>query len=186
MRFPRATHLVMGFAEKADAEEMLEALKARFAQYGLQVHPQKTQLVRFKRPQRDPNRRGPKPETFDFLGFTYYWGKSQKGNQVFKSKTSSKRLRRTLKQLKEWGWKNRNLSLKEQQEQINRKLQGHYSYYGISSNSASLGQVFYQVRHLWRKWLGRRNRNGPMSWEKFSQLLVNYPLIQLRIVHSYF
>ena len=129
---------------------------------------------------------GPKPETFDFLGFTYYWGKSQKGNQVFKSKTSSKRLRRTLKQLKEWGWKNRNLPLKEQQEQINRKLQGHYSYYGISSNSASLGQVFYQVRHLWRKWLGRRNRDGPMSWEKFSQLLVNYPLIQPRIVHSYF
>ena len=181
-----ADDFVMGFAEKADAEEMLEALKARFAQYGLQVHPEKTQLVRFKRPERDPNRRGPKPETFDFLGFTHYWGKSQKGNQVFKSKTSSKRLRRTLKQLKEWGWKNRNLPLKEQQEQINRKLQGHYSYYGISSNSASLGQVFYEVRHLWRKWLGRRNRDGPMSWEKFSQLLVNYPLIQPRIVHSYF
>ena len=85
-------------------------------------------LVQFKRPERDPNSRGPKPETFDFLGFTHYWGKSQKGNQVFKSKTSSKRLRRTLKQLKEWGWKNRTLSLKDQQEKINRKLQGHYSY----------------------------------------------------------
>lgn len=181
-----ADDFVMGFANKTDAEEMLEALKGRFAQYGLQVHPEKTQLVQFKRPEREPNKRESKPETFDFLGFTHYWGKSQKGNQVFKSKTSSKRLRRTLKQLKEWGWKNRTLPLKEQQKQINQKLQGHYSYYGISNNSASLGQVFYEVKHLWRKWLGRRNRDGPMNWEKFQQLLVNYPLIKPRIVHSYF
>jgi group II intron reverse transcriptase/maturase len=180
-----ADDFVMGFANKRDAESMLEALKARFAAYGLQVHPEKTQLVQFKRPQRDPNDNGPKPGTFDFLGFTHYWGKSQQGNQVFKSKTSRKRVRRTLKNIKEWGWKNRHLALKEQQEQINRKLQGHYSYYGIPNNSASLGQVFYVVKHLWRKWLGRRNRDGPMNWQKFSQLLVNYPLILPRIVHRY-
>ena len=180
-----ADDFVMGFANKSDAESMLEALKARFAAYGLQVHPQKTQLVQFKRPQRDRNDNGPKPGTFDFLGFTHYWGKSQQGNQVFKSKTSRKRVRRTLKNIKEWGLKNRHLALKEQQEEINSKLQGHYSYYGISNNSASLGQVFHVVKHLWRKWLGRRNRDGPMNWQKFNQLLVNYPLIAPRIVHRY-
>lgn len=180
-----ADDFVMGFANKSDAESMLEALKARFAAYGLQVHPQKTQLVQFKRPQRDPNDNGPKPETFDFLGFTHYWGKSQQGNRVFKSKTSRKRVRRTLKNIKEWGLKNRHLALKEQQEEINSKLQGHYSYYGISNNSASLGQVFHVVKHLWRKWLGRRNRDGPMNWQRFNQLLVNYPLIPPRIVHRY-
>ena len=180
-----ADDFVMGFANKSDAESLLEALKARFAAYGLQVHPQKTQLVQFKRPQRDPNDNGPKPGTFDFLGFTHYWGKSQQGNRVFKSKTSRKRVRRTLKNIKEWGLKNRHLALKEQQEEINSKLQGHYSYYGISNNSASLGQVFHVVKHLWRKWLGRRNRDGPMNWQRFNQLLVNYPLIPPRIVHRY-
>ena len=180
-----ADDFVMGFANKSDAESMLEALKTRFAAYGLQVHPEKTKLVRFKRPKRDPNDNGPKSETFDFLGFTHYWGKSQQGNQVFKSKTSRKRVRRTLKNIKEWGLKNRHLALKEQQEEINSKLQGHYSYYGISNNSASLGQVFHVVKHLWRKWLGRRNRDGPMNWQRFNQLLVNYPLIAPRIVHRY-
>jgi len=180
-----ADDFVMGFANKSDAESMLEALKTRFAAYGLQVHPQKTQLVRFKRPPREPDDKGLKSETFDFLGFTHYWGKSQQGNQVFKSKTSRKRVRRTLKNIKEWGLENRDLSLKEQQDQINSKLQGHYSYYGVTGNSASLSQVFYVVKHLWRKWLGRRNRDGPMNWQKFNQLLVNYPLQQPRIVHRY-
>lgn len=179
-----ADDFVMGFANKADAESMLEALKARFAEYGLQIHPEKTRLVRFKRPSRNPNA-GDKPETFDFLGFTHYWGKSRKGNPVVQRKTSGKRLRRSLGAIKEWGWKNRHRPLKEQQEQINRKLSGHYAYYGITGNSRSLRELHYQVKRLWRKWLGRRNRDGPMNWAAFSQLLVNYPLNAPRIVHSY-
>lgn len=179
-----ADDFVMGFANKADAESMLVALKARFGEYGLQIHPEKTRLVRFKRPDRNPNT-GEKPETFDFLGFTHHWGKSRQGNPVIQRKTSSKRLRRTLGAIKEWGWKHRHLSLKEQHEQINRKLNGHYAYYGISGNSRSLREVNHQVKQLWRKWLGRRNRDGPMNWKAFSQLLVNYPLAPPKIVHPY-
>ena len=104
---------------------------------------------------------------------------------MVKRKTSGKRLRRTLGAIKEWGWKHRHLPLKEQQEQINRKLTGHYAYYGITGNSRSLGEVHYQVRRLWRKWLGRRNRDGPLNWKAFGQLLVNYPLTPPRIVHPY-
>ena len=180
-----ADDFVMGFANKSDADSMLEALKARFADYGLQIHPEKTKLVRFKRPSKYPNDDDSKPETLDFLGFTHYWGKSRKGNNVVKHKTSAKRLRRSLKAIKEWGWKNRHKPLKEQQKQINSKLSGHYAYYGITGNYHSLNQLHYQVRHLWRKWLGRRNRDGPMSWDAFGQLLINYPLIRPRIVHSY-
>ncbi len=171
---------VMGFANKADAESMLDALKVRFAEYGLQIHPEKSRLVRFKRPNV-----GDKSETFDFLGFTHYWGKSRKGNPVVQRKTSGKRLRDTLSAIKEWGWKHRHRPLKEQQEQINLKLTGHYAYYGITGNSRSLRELHHQVRRLWRKWLGRRNRDGPMNWTAFSQLLVNYPLVSPRIVHSY-
>jgi hypothetical protein len=73
----------------------------------------------------------------------------------------------------------------EQQEQINQKLTGHYAYYGITGNSSSLREVHYQVKRLRRKWLGRRNRDGPMKWKAFGQLLVNYPLTPPRIVHPY-
>ncbi len=179
-----ADDFVMGFANKADAESMLAALTARFAEYGLQIHPEKTRLVRFERPGRTANA-GEKPETFDFLGFTHYWGKSRKGNMVVQRKTSGKRLRRTLGAIKEWGWKHRHLPLKEQQEKINRTLTGHYAYYGITGNSRRLREVHYQVKQLWRKWLGRRNRDGPMNWKAFGQLLVNYPLAPPRIVHPY-
>ena len=65
-----ADDFVMGFASKADAESMLAALMARLAEYGLQIHPEKTRLVRFERPGRTANA-GEKPETFDFLGFTH-------------------------------------------------------------------------------------------------------------------
>ncbi|CAA6679985.1 Unannotated [Lentimonas sp. CC4] len=82
-----ADDFVMGFANKGEAESILEALKERFAAYGLQNHPEKTRLVQ--------------------------------------RKTSAKRFRCSLKSIKEWGWKHRHLSLKEQQEQINRKLSGH-------------------------------------------------------------
>lgn len=180
-----ADDFVMGFADKSDAETMLEALKARFAEYGLQIHPDKTKLVRFKRPRKYPDDNDPKPETFDFLGFTHYWGISRQGHNVVKRKTSGKRFRRTLRAIKEWGWKNRHKPLKEQQKQINLKLSGHYAYYGITDNYHSLNQLHHQVKHLWRKWLGRRNRDGPMNWQAFGQLLINYPLLAPRIVHSY-
>jgi group II intron reverse transcriptase/maturase len=89
-----ADDFVMGFAEKSDAESMLRALEARFAEYGLQMHAQKTKLVRFKRPSKYPNDQEEKPETFDFLGFTHYWGKSRQGHNVVKRKTFGKRLQR--------------------------------------------------------------------------------------------
>lgn len=180
-----ADDFVMGFAEKSDAESMLQALEARFAEYGLQVHPEKTKLVRFKRPSKYPNDQEGKSESFDFLGFTHYWGKSRQGHNVVKRKTSGKRFCRSLKAIKEWGWKNRHKPLREQQEQINSKLRGHYAYYGITDNFRRLSELHHQVKHLWRKWLGRRNRDGPMNWHAFGQLLINYPLLAPKIVHSY-
>ena len=138
-----ADDFVMGFSLKRDALAMLAAIKERFAQYGLQIHPEKTQLVGFKRPPKyelDSSLKASKPESFDFLGFTHYWGKSRKGNNVVQRKSASKRFRRTLKSIKEWGWAHRHESLRDQQEGLNRKLQGHYSYYGICGNSRSLSQ----------------------------------------------
>jgi RNA-directed DNA polymerase len=180
-----ADDFVMGFAQKGDAESMLEALKERFAEYGLQIHPEKTRMVRFKRPGKYPRQGESKAESFDFLGFTHYWGKSLKGNNVVHRKTSGKRFRRSLKAIKEWGWKHRHLSLKEQQEQINRKLNGHYGYYGITGNIRSLRRLRNEVQKHWRRGLGRRTRGGPMNWKRFNGLLINYPLIPPKIVHSY-
>ena len=180
-----ADDFVMGFSSQSDAETFQEKLKARFASYGLEIHPEKTRLVRFKRPSKYAREGEPKPESFDFLGFTHYWGTSRKGNNVVQRKTSSKRFTRSLKSIKEWGWKHRHLPLRQQQEQINRKLQGHYSYYGISGNIRSLSRLLFEVQKKWRQWLGRRTRKGRKNWSAFNALLRNYPLVRPKIIHNY-
>ena len=179
-----ADDFVMGFSDKSDAENFQQQLKERFANYGLEIHPSKTRLVRFKRPSKYA-RRTPKPESFDFLGFTHYWGTSRKGNNVVHRKTSGKRFTRSLKAIKEWGYKHRSLPLKQQQEQINRKLIGHYSYYGITGNIRSLNRLRIEVQKKWRNWLGRRTRKGRANWDASNSLLRNYPLVMPKIVHSY-
>src|SRR5262249_3962945 len=73
-----ADDFVIGVAREDDARRIMEVLPKRMSKYGLTVHPEKTQLVRFRPPRaadsategRDP----PEPTTFDFLGFTHYWG----------------------------------------------------------------------------------------------------------------
>ena len=179
-----ADDFVVGFERKEDAEATLAALRERFNGYGLQLHPQKTRLIRFNRPRRRNGAAEPKPETFDFLGFTHYWGVSRRGNTVVKVKTSGKRFTRTLKNLSEWVRKHRHLPLRDQRQKLNEKLRGHDAYYGVIGNSERLSNLRYEVRRFWRKWLMRRDRERRMPWEKFDAMVRNHPLAPPRIVHS--
>ncbi len=60
--------------------KVMEVLPKRFEKFGLELHPEKTQMISFGKPTRSHTGKGLK--TFDFLGFTFYWGKSLKGNWV--------------------------------------------------------------------------------------------------------
>src|SRR6516164_11413821 len=82
VQLPRATRLVIGFTDEADARRVLEVLPKRFGKYGLTLHPDKTRLVPFVRPEQRSDRGAPpeeRPGTFTFLGFTHFWGMSRKG-----------------------------------------------------------------------------------------------------------
>ena len=105
----------------------MNVLPKRFGRFGLTIHPEKTVLTRFSK----PNGRGNSAKsngTFDFLGFTHYWGKSRWGKWVIKRKTREKSLRRFLKALWVWLRRNRHLPLKEQHKMLSIKLGGHYQY----------------------------------------------------------
>jgi RNA-directed DNA polymerase len=181
-----ADDAVLVFAEERDARRVLEVLSKRFAKYGLTVHPEKTRLVRFRRPggPHGPGGGGERPQSFSFLGFTHYWGKSRTGKPVVKRKTEKSRLNRALKAVNEWCRHNRHRPLGEQQYVLQQKLRGHYAYYGITGNFAALSAYLHQVKRLWRKWLDRRSRGHVMPWEKFARLLERYPLPKARIMHS--
>jgi retron-type reverse transcriptase len=70
---------VLGFERQEDAERVFAVLAKRFEKYALTLHPQKTRLLALRRPgSNDPPRSGPgEPRSFDFLGFTLYWGRSR-------------------------------------------------------------------------------------------------------------
>jgi len=177
-----ADDAVLVFSDERDARRVMEVLPKRFEKYGLTVHPEKTRLIRFRKPGSPTERKG--SGSFNFLGFTHYWGRSRKGNWVVKRKTEKSRFSRALKAVSEWCKRNRHLPVKEQHKVLRRKLLGHYSYYGITGNARSLGNFLYQVWWVWRKWLNRRSRGNHMPWEKFNLLLKRYPLPPVRVVHS--
>src|SRR5437879_7172425 len=101
VKLPRATRLIMGFACEEDAQRVLNVLPKRFGKYGLTLHPEKTRLVVFRRPDRDGPKDGPptSPGTFDFLGFTHFWGKSLTGKWVVRRRTAKDRFRRPLQRV---------------------------------------------------------------------------------------
>jgi len=100
-----ADDAVLGFERQEDAERVFAVLAKRFEKYALTLHPQKTRLLALHRPgSNDPPRSGPgEPRSFDFLGFTLYWGRSRKGNWVVRRKTAKDRLSRALRAVEAWG-----------------------------------------------------------------------------------
>lgn len=180
-----ADDLVIAFAEEKDARRVEEVLPKRLARFGLQLHPDKTRLVRFQVPRGEeklPRSEG--PGAFTFLGFAHYWGKSRKGNWAVKRKTAASRFTRSLSRVRQWCRRCRHEPVAWQQRQLSRSLRGHYAYYGITGNFRSLTNFHRQVTREWRKWLNRRSQKAKMTWERFSRLLVEHPLERPRIFHA--
>jgi RNA-directed DNA polymerase len=166
---------------KRDAQRIEAVLPKRFGKYGLKIHEEKTRLLDFRCPMGE----GGKSETFVFLGFTHYWGKSRKGRWVIKRKTAKKKLKAAICRVYGWCKEHRHDPVKEQWKALSVKLRGHYQFYGITCNSRSLSSFYEAVKRSWRKWLERRSRGREMPWERFERLLQRYPLPRPRITHSY-
>lgn len=183
-----ADDFVVVFSCEQDARRVLDVLPKRFVKYGLTLHPEKSRLVEFRRPDRRPPDEGGnagRPGTFDLLGFTHFWGMSRKGKWVVKRKTAKNRLSRALRRANEWCRSNRHRSVREQWRALSKKLLGHFGYYGITGNHRALQCFADGVLRRWRKWLDRRSQRSRMPWSLMERLLERYPLPPPRIVHSF-
>lgn len=175
-----ADDFLLCFATKADALRVMEVLPKRLGKYGLTLHPEKTQLIELRDPKEG------KGNTFDFLGFTHYMGKSRKGKIILKRKTSRKKFSKSLKELGNWLKKNRHMPIPELITKINQKIRGHYSYYGITFNSRSIQAYYEQVKRLLHKWMNRRGGKRVWTWERYVLLIEQWhPLEKPRIYHSF-
>jgi RNA-directed DNA polymerase len=179
-----ADDFVIGFTENEDARRVMAVLPQRFGRYGLTIHPDKTRLVPFRKPEGD--RKGPDsngPGTFDFLGFTHYWARSRKGPWIVKRKTAATRFTRAVKTIAQWCRLHRHDPIADQHTMLCQKLRGHAAYYGIPGNSSALTRFRYEILNVWRKWLLRRRRAWRAPWAWFSRLLARYPVPHPRLVH---
>ena len=181
-----ADDAILCFQYREDAEKVLEVLPKRFAKFGLTLHPEKTRLIAFGRfAKGEAKKQGKKkPDTFDFLGFTHICAHSRQGKFTVHVKTINKRLRRGLKSIADWCKRYRHSPVDEQQLTLNAKLRGHYQYYGRRTNYASIRRFYREVCGIWRKWLNRRTRGNPLTWEKFYEVLRQNPLLTPEVRHT--
>lgn len=178
------------FQYKEDAEKFYQDLIERFRKFKLELALEKTKILefgRFAKHNRAMRWLG-KPETFDFLGFTFYC--SENGKKEFfrcKVKTSKKKFRVKVKTMKEWIKKNRTLKLSELMKKINQKLTGYYRYYGVTDNMREVKNYRNAVVWLLYKWLNRRSQRRSYNLETFFKgLLKSLPIVEPKIYVNLF
>ena len=171
---------------KEEAGKILLLLEERLNKFGLDLAKEKTRAIEFGRYAKvNAERIGKKPDTFDFLGFTHYCDRSRKGNFKVGRKTRRKKFNAKLKEMNEWLKAVRNLvELKEWWKTLSAKLRGHYEYYGISGNYASIEEYYKRSCNLAYKWLNRRSQKKSMNWVQYTEYLNQFPLPKPEIKHN--
>ena len=182
--FRYADDLVICCQYEKDAIRVRDALGKRLAKFKLKLNEDKTKMVAFSV---SKGRQGVKQGTFDFLGFTFYLGKSRRGYILAKLKTSSKRVRVKLKRVNEWVRQIRNKkSLGDIWKIFCSKLRGHVQYYGVSFNTEEVQNFLRRAEKIMFKWLNRRSQRKSFDWEKFKLFTRKFPLPEVKVLHKLF
>jgi group II intron reverse transcriptase/maturase len=182
-----ADDIVMGFERREDAECCLAAWRTRLAQFGLELHPEKTRLLEFGRhaATRRKHRGERKPETFDFLGFTHISGKTRTGRFTVVRKTIRKRLRAKLQKVKVELRRRWHESVPEMGRWLRRVVQGYFNYHAVPCNGSSIERFRKEVGKLWLRALRRRSQRGRrLTWTRLAPI-VDFWLPRPRILHPW-
>ncbi len=177
---------VLGFQHEEEAKRFLEAMRERFATFGLTLHPEKTRLIEFGRhaEQRRQKAGLGRPETFDFLGFTHCCSKTRKGRFKILRLTMKKRLRATLAAIRETLKRKRHEPIGQVGAWLTRVMRGYFNYHAVPDNLKRLAGFRHEVCRAWLDQLRRRSQKDKMTWARFGRLAVKY-LPYPRRVHPY-
>jgi RNA-directed DNA polymerase len=181
-----ADDFVVGFEHREEAERFLGELRERLARFGLELHPDKTRLVPFGREAvRDwRDRGGPKPGTFNFLGFTHSCGRTRKGWFTVLRQTMRQRLTAKLVALNIELRRRMHLPVPEQGAYLRSVVQGHVRYYGVPNNGPSIGLFRRAVGWLWHRALKRRGQTHRLPWHRMKKHIDRW-LPPARICHPW-
>ena len=167
-----------------DAKRIREALVKRLDKYKLELNKEKTRQIPFDK---RLVAQGIEQGIFDFLGFTFYWGRSKAGRIIPKLKTRTKTLKAKLNKVKEWIKEIKNRKpLSQIWKTFTAKLRGHINYYGVSHNSENVSKFVHKAEEIVFKWLNRRSQRKSFTWEQFVKYTSAHPLPTVKIVHRLF
>ena len=127
------------------------------------------------------NRSGKGPATFDFLGFTCIGRGPGRVAGGCGCKTRRASLRRAIQAVYDWCRRQRHQPVKVQHAALSSRVQGHFNYFGVNGNFGSLLRLVEATKRAWYKWLSRRSQRTRLTWERFGDLLQQFPLPRPRI-----
>ena len=181
-----ADDVVAGFEHEDDACRFLDALRARFAEFALSLHPDKTRLIEFGRhAAANRERRGlGKPETFNFLGFTFICGKSRRGAFLVQRKSRRDRVKAKLQEIKESMRRNMRRPIPEQGKWLRQVITGFFNYHAVPTNGRALGAFRHHVIDIWRRTLRRRSQTDDLTWRRITKMADDW-LPNPRILHPW-
>jgi len=172
-----ADDFVCAFQHRTDAARFYGVLPKRLEKFGLRVAPDKTRIVRFSRFHPGLRRR------FTFLGFELYWERDRCGEPRVMKRTARRRLQRAKRQLTQWIKANRHLPGRRFIDALNRRLLGHYNYFGVRGNERGLYSFFVHAIRCAFKWLNRRGgKRRSFTWSRFKAALLRLRVVWPRTV----
>jgi RNA-directed DNA polymerase len=174
-----ADDFVCVFELETDAKRFYRVLGERLGQYGLEVAPEKTNLLRFS------PIRWKDSGAFEFLGFEFRWGLGRWRKPVLKRRTARKKYRAALANFQEWCRKNCRMPMEKFFAKLNSKLRGYYNYYGIRGNYGSLQDFLYQAKRILIRTLNCRSQRRSYNWKGFAALIKVFKLPKPRVCHNF-
>jgi group II intron reverse transcriptase/maturase len=168
-----ADDFIVGFQHESDARRFLDEMRERLGKFALSLHPEKTRLIEFGRfaAERRKRRGFGKPETFNFVGFTFICGKTRAGKFQIKRKTRRDRMRAKLTMIKEEMWRRMHQPIPQQGKWLWYVVNGYFNYHAVPTNARALHVFRHHIADLWRRTLRRRSQKDRMTWERMTQLV---------------
>src|SRR5215204_2730438 len=181
-----ADDFIVGFQHESDARRFLEAMRERLGKFALSLHPEKTRLIEFGRfAAENRKRRGHgKPETFNFLGFTFICSKTRRGKFLIKRKSRRDRMRVKVQAIKQELRRRMHQPIPAQGKWLAQVVSGYFNYHAVPTNTRALVVFRHRITLLWRRVLRQRGQNTTPPWDRMRKL-VNDWLPKPRTLHPW-
>jgi RNA-directed DNA polymerase len=181
-----ADDFIVGFEHEGDARHFLDVMRKRLGEFSLTLHPDKTRLIEFGRfAAANREKRGlGKPETFNFLGFTFICGKSRQGKFLIKRKSRRDRRRTKVQDIKRALCQRMHQPISVQGKWLRQVIGGYFNYHAVPTNIRALAVFRAEITRVWRRLLSRRSQKGRFTWTRMIQLANDW-LPRPRILHPW-